>query len=126
MLKKAISERFGMTILPLPDNVDVSAILGGCFEAKQASAVGCILSAMESFQQSEYSESEYEQWEKAIEWLKTLPIGQEGTESLYNEMPDFFIRAITQSITIYSPLKFTVHWFDGTETEAEMRSNIES
>jgi DNA invertase Pin-like site-specific DNA recombinase len=126
MLKMEISERFGLTILPLPDNVDVPAILGGCFEAKQASTVSCILSAMESFQQTEYSESEYEQWEKTIEWLKTLPTGAEGTACLYNEMPDYFIRAITQSITIYSPLKFTVHWFDGTETEAEMHSNIES
>lgn len=25
----------------------------------------------------------------------------------------------------YSPLKFTVHWFDDTKTEVEMDSNIE-
>ena len=29
------------------------------------------------------------------------------------------------SITIHSPLKFTVHWFDDTKTEVQMDSNIE-
>ena len=29
----------------------------------------------------------------------------------------FYVKALAPSITVYSPTKFTVLWFDGTETE---------
>ena len=28
-------------------------------------------------------------------------------------------------MTIHSPLKYTIHWFDDTKTEVEMDTNIE-
>lgn len=34
-------------------------------------------------------------------------------------------KAFILSMTIHSPLKYTIHWFDDTKTEVEMDTNIE-
>lgn len=70
-------------------------------------------------------ESDYERREKAIEWMKTLPAGREGTVAFLNEVTEEHCKAFILSITIHSPLKYTVHWFDDTKTEVQMDSNIE-
>lgn len=70
-------------------------------------------------------ESDYERREKAIEWMKNLPVGRDGTVAFLNEVTEEHCKEFILSITIYSPLKFTVHWFDDTKTEVQMDSNIE-
>ena len=70
-------------------------------------------------------EGDYERREKAIRWMKNLPAGRDGTVAFLNEVTEEHCKAFLLSITIHSPLKFTVHWFDDTKTEVEMDSNIE-
>ena len=70
-------------------------------------------------------DKDYERREKAIEWMKNLPAGRDGTVAFLNEVTEEHCKAFLLSITIHSPLKFTVHWFDDTKTEVEMDSNIE-
>lgn len=70
-------------------------------------------------------EGDYERREKAIEWMKQLPAGRDGTMAFLNGVTEEHCKAFLLSITIHSPLKFTVHWFDDTKTEVEMDSNIE-
>ena len=70
-------------------------------------------------------EGDYERREKAIEWMKQLPAGRDGTVAFLNGVTEEYCKAFLLSITIHSPLKFTVHWFDDTKTEVEMDSNIE-
>ena len=70
-------------------------------------------------------EDDYERREKAIEWMKNLPAGRDGTVAFLNEVTEEHCKAFILSITIHSPLKFTVHWFDDTKTEVQMDSNIE-
>lgn len=70
-------------------------------------------------------EGDYERREKAIEWMKQLPAGRDGTVAFLNGVTEEHCKAFLLSITIHSPLKFTVHWFDDTKTEVEMDSNIE-
>lgn len=64
-------------------------------------------------------------WDTGIEWMKNLPAGRDGTVAFLNEVTEEHCKAFLLSITIHSPLKFTVHWFDDTKTEVEMDSNIE-
>ena len=68
---------------------------------------------------------QYERREKAIEWMKNLPAGKEGTIAFLNGVTEEHCKAFVLSITIHSPLKYTVHWFDDTKTEVQMDSNIE-
>lgn len=70
-------------------------------------------------------EDDYERREKAIEWMKKLPAGKEGTIAFLNGVTEEHCKAFVLSITIHSPLKYTVHWFDDTKTEVQMDSNIE-
>lgn len=70
-------------------------------------------------------EDDYEHREKAIEWMKNLPAGKEGTIAFLNGVTEEHCKAFVLSITIHSPLKYTVHWFDDTKTEVQMDSNIE-
>ena len=70
-------------------------------------------------------EDDYERREKAIEWMKSLSAGRDGTVAFLNEVTEEHCKAFILSITIHSPLKFTVHWFDDTKTEVQMDSNIE-
>ena len=70
-------------------------------------------------------EDDYERREKAIEWMKNLPAGKEGTIAFLNGVTEEHCKAFVLSITIHSPLKYTVHWFDDTKTEVQMDSNIE-
>ena len=70
-------------------------------------------------------EGDYERREKAIEWMKNLPAGRDGTVAFLNEVTEEHCKAFLLSITIHSPLKFTVHWFEDAKTEVEMDSNIE-
>lgn len=72
-----------------------------------------------------YACVDYERREKAIEWMKQLPAGRDGTVAFLNGVTEEHCKAFLLSITIHSPLKFTVHWFDDTKTEVEMDSNIE-
>lgn len=70
-------------------------------------------------------EADFERREKAIEWMKKLPAGREGIVAFLNGMTEEHCKAFILSMTIYSPLKYTVHWFDDTKTDVEMDSNIE-
>lgn len=70
-------------------------------------------------------EDDYERREKAIEWMKNLPAGKEGTIAFLNGVTEEHCKAFVLSITIHSPLRYTVHWFDDTKTEVQMDSNIE-
>jgi hypothetical protein len=36
-----------------------------------------------------------------------------------------YFKAFVLSVTIHSPLRYTVHWFDDTRTEVELDTNIE-
>ena len=70
-------------------------------------------------------EDDYERREKAIEWMKNLPAGKEGTIAFLNGVTEEHCKAFVLSITIHSPLRYTVHWFDDTKTEVQMDSHIE-
>jgi len=81
------------------------------------------LSYMESYW--EELEKDFERREEAIEWMATLPKGREGTAQFMNGLTADYVKAFVLSVTIHSPLRYTVHWFDDTKTEVEMYSNIE-
>ena len=51
--------------------------------------------------------------------------GREGTVAFLNGLTGEHCKAFILSITVYSPLKYSVHWFDDTRTKVEMDSNIE-
>lgn len=70
-------------------------------------------------------ENDYERREDAINWMGTLPQGRDGTAEFLNGLTADYVKAFVLSVTIHSPLKYTVHWFDDTRTEVEMYSNIE-
>lgn len=70
-------------------------------------------------------EQDYDRREKAIEWMKQLPAGKEGLVEFLNGMTQEHCKAFILSMTIHSPLKYTIHWFDDTKTEVEMDTNIE-
>ena len=63
--------------------------------------------------------------DKALEWIKTLPEGREGTIAFLNGLTSTYVKAFALSITVHDPLHYTVHWFDDTFTDVEMYSNIE-
>lgn len=70
-------------------------------------------------------EQDYDRREKAIEWMKQLPAGKAGLVEFMNGMTQEHCKAFILSMTIHSPLKYTIHWFDDTKTEVEMDTNIE-
>lgn len=51
-------------------------------------------------------EGDYERREKAIEWMKNLPAGRDGTVAFLNEVTEEHCKAFLLSITIHSPLMF--------------------
>ena len=69
-------------------------------------------------------EENFESREKAIEWMRKLPRGQDGFTEFMNGMTGEYIRAFALSIRIHSPFKYTIHWFDDVRTEVEMDTNI--
>ncbi|MCD8367879.1 MAG: recombinase family protein [Clostridiales bacterium] len=69
-------------------------------------------------------ETDYAWREKALDWLETLPPDRAGAAALLNGMTAEHLSAFARSITVHSPLKYTVHWFDGASTDVEMDSNI--
>lgn len=73
----------------------------------------------------EQVEYDYEDRERALAWIRTLPRGEEGTVAFLNGFTGEYVRAFALSITVHDPLHYTVHWFDDTKTEVEMYSNIE-
>ena len=70
-------------------------------------------------------EGDYQEREKALEWMKTLPEGHEGTVAFLNGLTSDYVRAFALDIIVYDPLHYTVHWFDDTKTQVEMYSNVE-
>lgn len=70
-------------------------------------------------------EDDFDRREDAIEWMKTLPEGCAGTAAFLNGLTGDYCKSFILSITVHSPLKFTIHWFDDTRTEVVMFSNIE-
>lgn len=70
-------------------------------------------------------ETDYEERERALEWMDTLPEGQQGTVEFLNGLTSNYVRAFALSITVYDPLHYSVHWFDDTRTEVEMYTNVE-
>lgn len=73
----------------------------------------------------EQLEAGHEERDKALEWIKTLPEGREGTIAFLNGLTNTYVKAFALSITVHDPLHYTVHWFDDTFTDVEMYSNIE-
>lgn len=70
-------------------------------------------------------EDDFDRREDAIEWMKILPEGCAGTAAFLNGLTGDYCKSFILSITVHSPLKFTIHWFDDTRTEVVMYSNIE-
>lgn len=81
------------------------------------------LDYMESYW--EEMEQDYDRREQALNWMKTLPQNREGTMAFLNGLTDEHCKAFILSITIHSPLKYTIHWFDDTKTEVTMDSAVE-
>ena len=73
----------------------------------------------------DHMEAGHEERDKALEWIKTLPEGREGTIAFLNGLTSTYVKAFALSITVHDPLHYTVHWFDDTFTDVEMYSNIE-
>lgn len=42
-----------------------------------------------------------------------------------NGLTDKYVRTFAMFITVHDPLHYTVRWFDNTETDVEMFSNVE-
>lgn len=70
-------------------------------------------------------ENDHERRERAIEWMKELPKGRDGVVQFLNGVTSDYCKAFVLSITVHSPLNYTVHWYDDTRTEVVMYSNIE-
>lgn len=70
-------------------------------------------------------EDDFDRREDAIEWMKSLPEGRAGTAAFLNGLTGDYCKSFILSITVHSPLKFAIHWFDDTRTEVVMHSNIE-
>lgn len=70
-------------------------------------------------------ENDHEHREDALRWLEGLPKTREGTREFLNGLTADHVKAFVLSVTIHSPLKYTVHWFDDTKTDVEMYTNIE-
>lgn len=81
------------------------------------------LSHLESYW--EQLETGHEERDRALEWIETLPEGQEGTVAFLNGLTSAYVKAFALSITVHDPLHYTVHWFDDTSTDVEMYSNVE-
>ena len=81
------------------------------------------LSHLESYW--EQLEAGHEERDRALEWIETLPEGQEGTVAFLNGLTSAYVKAFALSITVHDPLHYTVHWFDDTSTDVEMYSNVE-
>ncbi|MDO5425074.1 MAG: recombinase family protein [Eubacteriales bacterium] len=62
---------------------------------------------------------------KAIEWMRHLPPGQKGIAGFLEGITAEYMKAFVLSITIDSPKKYRIHWFDDVWTEVEMDSEIE-
>ena len=73
----------------------------------------------------EQIEFDYEEREKALEWMKELPEGYAGTVAFLNGLTSEYVKAFALTITVHDPLHYTVHWFDDTKTDVVMYSNIE-
>lgn len=73
----------------------------------------------------EQLEDGYEERDKALKWMETLPKGQEGTAAFLNGLTSAYVKAFALSILVHDPLHYTVRWFDDTYTEVEMDSNVE-
>ena len=70
-------------------------------------------------------ENDHERRERAIERMKALPKGRDGVVQFLNGLTSDYCKAFVLSITVHSPLNYTVHWYDDTRTEVVMYSNIE-
>lgn len=70
-------------------------------------------------------EKDHDGRERAIEWMRELPKGRDGVVQFLNGMTTDYCRAFVLSITVHSPLNYTVHWYDDTRTEVVMYSNVE-
>lgn len=81
------------------------------------------LEYMESYW--EEMEEDYDRREKALQWMKTLPQNREGTMAFLNGLTDEHCKAFILSVTIHSPLNYTIHWFDDTRTDVTMDSLVE-
>lgn len=69
-------------------------------------------------------ENDHERRERAIEWMKELPKGRDGVVQFLNGVTSDYCKAFVLSITVHSPLNYTVHWYDDTRTEVVMYSRI--
>lgn len=71
-------------------------------------------------------EADYQERVGALQWMKTLPRGREGTIAFLNGLTSGFVRAFALQIIVSDPLHYVIRWFDDTKTEVEMYSNVES
>lgn len=82
------------------------------------------LSSMEKYWAA--LEKDYEWRRKVIEWMHTLPEGQQGVADFLNGLTGEYIKAFILTIEVESPLKYRVRWFDDTWSDVEMFSNVEA
>lgn len=71
-------------------------------------------------------ERDYEWRKQVIEWMHTLPEGQQGMIDFLNGLTDEHLKAFILMIEVESPLKYRVRWFDDTWSDVEMYSNVEA
>ena len=70
-------------------------------------------------------EDTYSCREKAIRWMETL-WGEKGYRQFFEEVAKTYVKAFVLSVTVYSPVRYQVRWFDDTRTDVEMSANIQS
>lgn len=71
-------------------------------------------------------EKDYAWRKRAIQWMNTLPEGQQGMIEFLNGLTNEYIKAFILMIEVESPLKYRVRWFDDTWSDVEMYSNAEA
>lgn len=173
VVRRAVIERFYLTIQPIRDDVNVADIMSGrfveevenfssaaeyfvrqmkerlekfqrldfverdrCFYKKRISAIdvldGDLHEKRKLIEQLNYLETYWKELEKdheyrkaALEWMEYLPNGKDGTVAFLNGLTSDHCKAFILSISIQSPIKYMIHWFDDTTTLVEMDSNIE-
>lgn len=82
-------------------------------------------------EQLNYMENYWQELEKgydcrtqAIQWIRSLPEGNDGLVEFLNHMSDRYVKAFVLSITVHDPLHYTIHWFDDSRTQVQMFSNV--
>jgi len=137
MLRQALSQRFGhkdlvgelLALLRYSQRQDCverdRALLQGQILVAQregdialAESLAQRLRSLESYW--EELEDSYPQRQAAIAWMEALPSGQEGARAFLQGLEERYVPAFVLSVTIYDPLRYSVHWFDDSRTQLQL------